>query len=150
MESIPNTSNPFAARLRRVLDHHEITAYKLGKDIGYSNAAIGNMLAGKSNPNFDFVAKLMTLYPMLDGNWLVMGRGDMFIDPNMRPKSHKSHPPDLLEAKNEIIKLLNENMQMKDEKIRQLSDELREYRAAGKLLTGRKGKDSSEPKNKKD
>jgi hypothetical protein len=43
MESIPNTSNPFAARLRRVLDHHEITAYKLGKEIGYSNAAIGNM-----------------------------------------------------------------------------------------------------------
>ena len=137
-ESIPTPSNPFAARLRRILDHHEITAYKLGKDMDYSNAAIGNMLAGKCNPSFDFLAKLMALYPMLNGNWLVMGRGDMFTDPNIRPKGAKSHPPDLLEAKNEIIKLLNENMQMKDEKIRQLSEELRETKAAVNLSMGGK------------
>lgn len=31
----------FASRLRKVLDHHEIIVYKLGKDIGYSKAAIG-------------------------------------------------------------------------------------------------------------
>ena len=139
----------FGKRLQKVLDHHEITAYKLGKDIGYSNAAIGNMLAGKSNPNFDFVAKLMNLYPMLDGHWLILGRGNMFIDPNIRPKSHKSHPPDLLEAKNDVIKLLKENMEMKDEKIRQLTEELREYRAAGKLLSGRREKGIGESKTKK-
>lgn len=149
MESIPNPSNPFAARLRSVLDHHEITAYKLGKEIGYSNAAIGNMLAGKSNPNFDFVVRLMELFPMLDGNWLVMGRGDMFTNPNIRPKGAKSHPSDLLEAKNEIIKLLNENMQMKDEKIRQLTDELREMKAAVKLSTGGKERVSAGIQGKK-
>jgi hypothetical protein len=139
----------FGKRLQKVLDHHEITAYKLGKDIGYSNAAIGNMLAGKSNPNFDFVAKLMNLYPMLDGHWLILGRGNMFIDPNIRPKSQKSHPPDLLEAKNDVIKLLKENMEMKDEKIRQLTEELREYRAAGKLLSGRREKGIGESGTKK-
>lgn len=132
----------FASRLRKVLDHHEITAYKLGKDIGYSNAAIGNMLAGKSNPNFDFVVRLMELFPMLNGNWLVMGRGDMFVDPNIRPKGMRSHPPDLLESKNEIIKLLNENTQMKDEKIRRLTEELRETKAAFTLLSVGKKADS--------
>ena len=140
----------FGVRLQKVMNHHEITAYRLGKDIQYSNAAIGNMLAGKTNPSFDFVARLMELFPMLDGNWLLMGRGDMFIDPNIRPKGHKSHPPDLLEAKNDIIKLLNENIQMKDEKIRQLTEELREYRAAGKLLGERKRKDADEAKKQKD
>ena len=140
-QKITNVEN-FGVRLQKVMDHHEITAYRLGKDIQYSNAAIGNMLAGKTNPSFDFVARLMELFPMLDGNWLVMGRGNMFIDPNIRPKSNKSHPPDLLEAKNEIIKLLNENMQMKDEKIRRLTEELRETKAAFTLLSVGKKADS--------
>ena len=143
------TMESFASRLRKVLDHHEITAYKLGKDIGYSNAAIGNMLAGKSNPNFDFVVRLMELFPMLNGNWLVMGRGDMFVDPTIRPKGHKSHPPDLLESKNEIIRLLNENMRLKDEKIRQLTEELREMKAAAKLLKGGKERKSEGIKSEK-
>ena len=110
---------------------HWSSVCEMGKDIDYSSAAIGNILAGKSNPNFDFVAKLMNLYPMLDGHWLILGKGDMFIDPNIRPKSLKSYPPDLLEAKNEIIRLQNENMQMKDEKIRQLTEELGRLRRAG-------------------
>ncbi len=141
-----NVVENFGIRLKRVLDHHGITAYKLGKAIGYSNAAIGNMLAGKSNPSFDFVARLMELYPMLNGNWLVVGRGDMFIDPSIKPKSYMSYPPDLLDAKNQVIKLLNENMEMKDEKIRMLTEELREYRAAGRLLSGLKGKVSKDSK----
>jgi hypothetical protein len=106
----------FAQRLQKVLDHYGITAYKLGKDVGYSNAAIGNMLAGKSNPSFDFVVKLMGQYPVLNGNWLVMDRGEMFIDPNVRLKSHRSYPPDLLDLKDYLINLLNANVSLKDEK----------------------------------
>ncbi len=146
-EKHTNVEN-FGIRLKKVLDHHGITAYKLGKDIEYSNAAIGNMLAGKSNPSFDFVVRIMELYPMLNGNWLILGRGDMFIDPSIKPKNYASYPPDLLEAKNQVIKLLNENMEMKDEKIRLLTDELREYRAAGQLLSGFKGKDTRKQKSK--
>jgi hypothetical protein len=115
----------FAQRLQKVLDHHGITAYKLGKDIDFSNAAIGNMLAGKTNPSFEFLSRLMELFPMLNANWLVMCRGEMFIDDSIRPKGFRSHPPDLLEAKDEIIRLLKENMRMKDEKILRLTEELK-------------------------
>jgi len=91
----------------------------------------------------------MKLFLMLDGNWLIMGRGDMFVDPNIRPKGHTPHPPDLLESKNEIIRLLNENMRMKDEKIRQLSEELRETKASDKLSTGGKERSSAGIKEEK-
>ncbi len=121
----------FANRLQKVLDHHGITAYKLGKDIDFSNAAIGNMLAGKTNPSFEFLSRLMELFPMLNANWLVMGRGEMFIDDSIRSKGFRSHPPDLLEAKDEIIRLLNENMRMKDEKILRLTEELKNQKGAG-------------------
>jgi len=124
----------FGIRLQNFLQHYEITAYKLGKDIDFSNAAIGNMLAGKTMPSFDFLSKLMELYPLVNANWLMMGRGEMFVDPNIKPRNNKLHSPDLLESKNEIIGLLNEHVKMKDDKISQMTEELREFRAAAKLL----------------
>ena len=124
----------FGIRLQKFLQHYEITAYKLGKDIDFSNAAIGNMLSGKTMPSFDFLSKLMELYPLVNANWLMMGRGEMFVDPNIKPRNNKLHSPDLLESKNEIIGLLNEHVKMKDDKISQMTEELREFRAAAKLL----------------
>ena len=124
----------FGIRLQKFLQHYEITAYKLGKDIDFSNAAIGNMLSGKTLPSFDFLSKLMELYPLVNANWLMMGRGEMFVDPNIKPRNNKLHSPDLLESKNEIIGLLNEHVKMKDDKISQMTEELREFRAAAKLL----------------
>lgn len=149
MPATSTTMEGFAQRLQKVLDHYGITAYKLGKDIGYSNAAIGNMLAGKSNPSFDFVAKLMGLYPVLNGNWLVIGRGEMFIDPNVRPKSHRSYPPDLLEAKDQIINLLNVNVRLKDEKILRLKEEIAEYKSARKTVSGEVGTPAATPEQGK-
>jgi hypothetical protein len=92
------------------------------------------MLAGKTIPSFDFLSKLMELYPLVNANWLMMGRGEMFVDPHIKPRNNKLHSPDLLESKNEIIGLLNEHVKMKDDKISQLTEELREFRAAAKLL----------------
>lgn len=138
----------FGVRIKRVLDHFGITAYKLGKDIDFSNAAIGNMLSEKTNPSYEFLTRLMDLYPTLNGNWLLMGRGDMFVDPSIRPKSHRTHPPDLLEAKNEIINLQNKNIKMMEEKLKELSEELREYRAAGRLLKESGTRRSGESKNR--
>jgi transcriptional regulator with XRE-family HTH domain len=129
----------FGIRLQKVLQHYEITAYKLGKDIDFSNAAIGNMLSGKTSPSYDFLSKLMELFPLLNGNWLLMNRGDMFIDPNMKVKNNTYHSPDLIEAKNEIIALLNEHVKMKDQIIHQLKDELKETHAANKLLEAKNG-----------
>jgi transcriptional regulator with XRE-family HTH domain len=131
--------------LQKVLDHHGITAYKLGKDVDFSNAAIGNMLAGKTNPSFEFLSRLMELFPVLNANWLVKGRGDMFVDDSIRPKGFRSHPPDLLEAKEEIIRLLNENMRMKDEKILRLTEELTNQKR-GSVARGEREEDLVEIK----
>ena len=134
-----------AHRLQKVLDHHGISAYKLGKAIDFSNAAIGNMLAGKTNPSFEFLSRLMELYPMINANWLVMGRGDMFVDYSIRLRSYRSNPPDLLQAKEEINRLLNENMRMKDEKILRLTEELTNQKR-GSVARGEREEDLAESK----
>jgi xylose isomerase len=71
---------------------------------------------------------------MLDANWLILGKGDMFLNPDIKVRRKSTHPSDILESKNAIIALMSENMRLKDEKIDQLTSELREYKAAKELM----------------
>ena len=72
--------------------------------------------------------------PELNANWLLVGVGSLFMDPKMKPKSNTVFPPDLIESKNAVIAALNDNIRLKDEQIHELKKELREYRAASKLI----------------
>jgi hypothetical protein len=123
-----------AKRILAVLDHFELTPYKLGKELNFSVSSLGSLLAGKTNPSFEFMHKLLSQFPILDANWLILGKGNMFLDPDIKVKRKSNHPSDLMESKNTIIALMSENMRLKDEKIEQLTNELREYRAAKELM----------------
>jgi len=133
---MPN--NSFADRLKKVVEHYEYSAYRLAKETAVTNQTTLNFLSGKTTPSFDFLAKLSMIFPELNLNWLVMGEESMFRDASVRPRSSNNYPPDLIESKNSLISVLNENIRMKDEKIEELTSELREYRAAAKLLEASK------------
>jgi transcriptional regulator with XRE-family HTH domain len=124
----------FAKRIHAILDHFDITPYKLGKELNVSQGGLSSMLAGKTNPSFEFMHKLLSQFPMLDANWLILGKGDMFLNPDIKVRRKSTHPSDILESKNAIIALMSENMRLKDEKIDQLTSELREYKAAKELM----------------
>ena len=123
----------FSSRLEAVLEHLGISAYKMAKDLGVTAAGIGNFRAGKTNPSFDFVEKLLKCYPMINANWLLVNKGDMFTDPKIKT-SDKPQRSELLASQKEIIALQAENIRMKDQKIKELLDELKEYQKAGEYI----------------
>jgi transcriptional regulator with XRE-family HTH domain len=123
----------FSSRLEAVLEHLGITAYKMAKDLGVKAASIGNFRAGKTNPSFDFVVKLLTCYPMINANWLIVNKGDMLTDPKMKT-SDKPQRSELMASQKEIIALQAENIRMKDQKIKELLDELKEYQKASEHI----------------
>jgi hypothetical protein len=137
----------FSQRLQAVLDHFEMTPYKLSKEINYSTGGFSSLFANKTSPSFDFLNKLLQRFPSIDANWLILGKGEMFLDPSIKPNRSYSHSPDLLEAKNSIINKMEEILKLKDEKIEKLNNELREYRAAAKILKTT-GKSLAEKKEK--
>jgi hypothetical protein len=128
----------FASRFKKVLDHYNVTAYRVAKDLSYTTPTAVRLLTGQSTPSFEFLIRFGGLYPEVNFNWLVLGEETMFRDPSIRPKTNVHHSPDLLESKNELIETLKENIRLKDEKIDQLTNEMREYRAAAKLLESAK------------
>jgi transcriptional regulator with XRE-family HTH domain len=124
----------FAGRLKMLIDQFNITAYRLAKDLSCSNATVLNLLSEKSVPGYDFLSKLLNKFPTVNANWLIMGREHMFIDPGQRTTISHNPVSEEVKAQQSIIALLKENMALKDEKIELLTAELREYRAAAKLL----------------
>jgi len=123
-----------SGRLQMILNHFEMTSYKLCKEINYATGAFSSLLADKTSPSFDLLNKLLERFPSIDANWLLLGKGEMFLDPSIKPNRHKVHSPDLLEAKNSLINKMEEIIKLKDEKIEMLNNELREYRAAAEIL----------------
>jgi transcriptional regulator with XRE-family HTH domain len=123
----------FSSRLEAVLEHLGITAYKMAKDLGVKAASIGNFRAGKTNPSFDFVEKLLTRYPMINANWLIVNKGEMFNDPKIKT-SDKPQRSELMASQKEIMALQAENIRMKDQKIKDLLAELKEYQKAGEYI----------------
>ena len=107
----------FSSRLEAILEHQGITAYKMAKDMGVTAAAIGNFRAGKSNPSFDFVEKLLICYPMINANWLIVNKGEMLTDPKVKIND-KLQRSELVASQKEIIALQAENIRMTDEKIK--------------------------------
>ena len=134
MEAIKNDQT--LAELSKQFEVHPVTAYMLGKDIDFSDAAIGNMLAGKTMPSFDFLSKLLDLFPLINANWLIGERGEMFLDPNMKvkPVKVKEPPKDLIEAKNDLISLQTKNIELLETSMKELRNELKTYKKGSLLI----------------
>ena len=140
---------PFSERLRQVLDHYGISRYRLAKETTLSNVSLSNTLAGHNNPSYGFLCTLLERFPDVNANWLLMGQGTMFLDPEVKPIMVSHTSPDLLEAKNAVIASQAEIIQMKNEKIEMLTAELRGYKAAAELLKKEKTSDAVSPSNGK-
>jgi len=120
----------FKDRLEKILDHQGISGYRMAMDIGTKAANISNLLSGKFNPSFDFLQKIMTRYPEINGNWLIMGEGPMFTDPAIQQRSHKVPDADILESKNALIAAQGKTIEVLEQKVRDLTHSLRENEIA--------------------
>ena len=94
----------FTERFDEMLDFIGVTAYKLAKEIGSSEAVISSIRSGKTKPSFDFLNKLLSKYEVININYLITGTGKIapiFADsggPNPEKdtpttKKHSKVPP---------------------------------------------------------
>lgn len=78
----------FTVRFDEMLDSIGITAYKLSKEIGTSEAVISSIRSGKTKPSFDFLSKLLSKYEAINTNYLITGQGELSLKPaSTRPAS---------------------------------------------------------------
>lgn len=74
-------------RLQQFLSAENISQSQLADTIGVARASISHILAGRNKPGFEFIERMARHYPELSLEWLVTGRGKMYV-----PASGRNRP----------------------------------------------------------
>jgi transcriptional regulator with XRE-family HTH domain len=66
-------------RILALLKDKQISATKLADIIDVQRSSISHILSGRNKPSFDFIEKILTAYPDLNAQWLITGKGEMYV-----------------------------------------------------------------------
>lgn len=72
-------------RLKHFLDAENISQSQFADTINVGRASISHVLSGRNNPSYDFVKAIMTAYPELNIEWLMLGKGKMYKNNQAEP-----------------------------------------------------------------
>ena len=64
-------------RLKKWMENEDLKPSELADNIVVNRATISHILSGRNKPSIDFLQKILTIYPVLNANWLITGVGYM-------------------------------------------------------------------------
>lgn len=64
-------------RLNRFLEHEKLSPAKFAELIDVQRSSISHLLSGRNNPSFDFIQRMLRVFPYLNAEWLILGEGEM-------------------------------------------------------------------------
>ena len=67
-------------RLKQFLAAENISQSQFADTIKVVRASVSHVLSGRNNPGYDFIKAIMTAYPALSIEWLMLGKGKMYKD----------------------------------------------------------------------
>jgi len=65
-------------RLKHLLDSQNLSVTQFGKKVGVSRDTLNKMFAKGSDPKLHLLQKCLELYPNLNIEWLILGKGEMW------------------------------------------------------------------------
>ena len=77
----------FTSRLKKILEHHRLTASQFADQIGVQRSSISHILSGRNRPSLDFVLKVTDKFSDVDIYWLLNGKGSFPKNGNSSPTS---------------------------------------------------------------
>jgi transcriptional regulator with XRE-family HTH domain len=80
----------FTNRLKKILEHHQLTASQFADQVGVQRSSISHILSGRNKPSLDFVLKVTHAFTDVDIYWLLNGKGTF---PKESKKEAATPPP---------------------------------------------------------
>lgn len=69
----------FGDRLAEVMQDQDMSGYQLAKDLGHKRAdTVYNIVNKRQYANLKMIVELLQLFPEVNANWLVLGRGTKY------------------------------------------------------------------------
>lgn len=64
-------------RIRKFMEYKGITPSELADTIGVQRSNVTHVLKNRNKPSFQFIEKMLQVYPELNAKWLLLGTGPM-------------------------------------------------------------------------
>ncbi len=81
------------------MQYYNISASEFAETLGIQRSSISHFLSGRNNPSLDVIKKILTAYPDISADWLILDEGEMFINSPKMPVIPQQ--PDLFAVKDE-------------------------------------------------
>ena len=62
-------------RLKRFLEMEGLSPARFAEELGIQRSGVTHLLDGRNKPSFGFIQKMMTAYPDVNYEWLILGKG---------------------------------------------------------------------------
>lgn len=73
-------------RIRKFMEYKGISASELADSIGVQRSNMTHVLKARNKPSFQFIEKMLQIYPELNAKWLLLGTGSM-VDTPLKSKT---------------------------------------------------------------
>lgn len=85
-------------KLRDLMKSEGLKPGQLAEVLGVNPAGISHIMAGRNNPSFEMLQKILRQFPRLNPDWLLVDRGPMYRDePNRETVAAAPNPTRLFE-----------------------------------------------------
>jgi len=64
-------------RIKKFMDYKGISPSELADAIGVQRSNVTHVLKARNKPSFQFIEKLLQIYPEINAKWLLLGEGNM-------------------------------------------------------------------------
>jgi len=70
-------------RIKMIMDAENMTPARFADSLQIGRAVISHILNGRNNPSLDVISRILSQMPQVSSEWLLTGRGSMYIDKNI-------------------------------------------------------------------
>jgi hypothetical protein len=117
------------SRLKKYIDFKGISTAGFERSIGMSNASFGKSLKNGGTIGADKLEIILKVYPDLNVNWLISGRGEMLLLPGQKNESPPNYGQIIYESQEKIIQTLQETIDIQQRYIKLLEKDLTDQKA---------------------
>ncbi len=95
-------------RIKKFMEYKGISPSELADSIGVQRSNVTHVLKARNKPSFQFIEKMLQIYPELNAKWLLLGTGSMvetanksrtLFDQLTEPVTHNIPAPEKAEEK---------------------------------------------------
>jgi len=125
------------SRIRRFCDELKIKQSDLAEISVSSKQTINKIFKEKQVPNLNIIQKILERYPKLNPRWLILGEGEMLINPGTNP-GHVNETAELYRSK--YMQQIESEIKYLRKRVDQLEDENEELKEIHEKLFEKKDK----------